>query len=62
MARALREYQHERSKIAECMAHYLGIDCLSKARLDAYVAESKQVDISLPRFKAFVRATKAYWL
>ncbi|WP_375679172.1 MULTISPECIES: hypothetical protein [unclassified Bartonella] len=62
MARALRECRHERSVIAERMAHYLGIACLSKASLDAYVAESKQVDISLPRFKAFVRATEAYWL
>ncbi|PIT69698.1 hypothetical protein [Bartonella tribocorum] len=62
MARALRECRHERSEIAERMAHYLGIGCLSKASLDAYVAESKQVDISLPRFKAFVRATGAYWL
>ncbi|WP_208438027.1 MULTISPECIES: hypothetical protein [Bartonella] len=62
MARALRECRVERSVIAERMAHYLGIGCLSKASLDAYVAESKQVDISLPRFKAFVRATEAFWL
>ncbi|OLL54184.1 hypothetical protein KAE70_03135 [Bartonella henselae] len=62
MARALRECRYERSEIAERMAHYLGIGCLSKASLDAYVAESKQVDISLPRFKAFVRATGAFWL
>ncbi|WP_455466723.1 hypothetical protein [Bartonella sp. B39] len=62
MAKALRECPFERSVIAERMAHYLGIGCLSKASLDAYVAESKQVDISLPRFKAFVRATGAFWL
>ncbi|ENN94043.1 hypothetical protein BVtw_14500 [Bartonella vinsonii subsp. berkhoffii str. Tweed] len=62
MARALRECRVERSVVAERMAHYLGIGCLSKASLDAYVAESKQVDISLPRFKAFVRATEAFWL
>ncbi|CAK01627.1 hypothetical protein [Bartonella tribocorum] len=62
MARALRECRYERSEVAERMAHYLGIGCLSKASLDAYVAESKQVDISLPRFKAFVRATGAFWL
>lgn len=60
MARALRECRYERSEVAERMAHYLGIGCLSKASLDAYVAESKQVDISLPRFKAFVRATGAF--
>ncbi|WP_455466743.1 hypothetical protein [Bartonella sp. B39] len=62
MARALRECPFERSVIAERMAHYLGIGCLSKASLDAYVAESKQVDISLPRFKAFVWVTEAFWL
>ncbi|UTO29391.1 hypothetical protein [Bartonella harrusi] len=62
MARALRECRFERSVVAERMAHYLGIGFLSKASLDAYVAESKQVDISLPRFKAFVRATDAFWL
>nr|WP_273719937.1 MULTISPECIES: hypothetical protein [unclassified Bartonella] len=62
MARALRECRVERNEIAERMAHYLGIGCLSKASLDAYVAENKQVDISLPRFKAFVLATGAFWL
>ncbi|MDA4629885.1 hypothetical protein NZA98_01935, partial [Escherichia coli] len=36
---------------------------LSKATLDAYTAESKDThDISLVRFKAFVRATDANWL
>jgi hypothetical protein len=36
---------------------------VSKAALDAYTAESKTAhDISMPRFKAFVRATNANWL
>ncbi|MCB8835726.1 hypothetical protein LJD42_29715, partial [Escherichia coli] len=45
------------------MAQYLGLPNLSKATLDAYTAESKDThDISLVRFKAFVRATDANWL
>lgn len=62
MAKALRECRYERSFVAARMAQMLGLPSLSKAALDAYTAESKTVDISLPRFKAFVRATGANWL
>lgn len=62
MAKALRECSYERSFVAARMAQMLGLPSLSKAALDAYTAESKTVDISLPRFKAFVRATGANWL
>lgn len=62
MAKALRECRFERSVVAARMAQTLGILSMSKATLDAYTAESKDVDISLPRFKAFVRAVEAPWL
>lgn len=62
MARALRESPYERSMVAARMAQILGLPSISKATIDAYTAESKTVDISVPRFKAFVRATGANWL
>lgn len=62
MAKALRECRYERSVVAARMALILGLPSISKAVIDAYTAESKNVDISLPRFKAFVRATEANWL
>ncbi len=62
MARAIRECPHDRSVIAARMAQYLGLPTISRATLDAYTAESKPHDPSLSRFKAFVRATGAYWL
>ena len=63
MARAIRECPHSREIIAARMAHYLGLPNLSKTTLDAYTAESKAThDVSLVRFKAFVRATGAVWL
>ena len=62
MAKALRECRYERSVVAARMAQILGLPSISKAVIDAYTAESKNVDISLPRFKAFVRATEANWL
>ena len=63
MARAIRECPHDRPTIAARMAHYLRLETISKAALDAYTAESKTGhDISLVRFKAFVRATGATWL
>ncbi|EHS51527.1 hypothetical protein PDO_1918 [Rhizobium sp. PDO1-076] len=63
MARAIRECPYDRPTIAARMAHYLRLDSISKAALDAYTAESKAThDISLIRFKAFVRATGAVWL
>ncbi|CZT33020.1 hypothetical protein [Rhizobium sp. 9140] len=63
MARAIRECPYDRPTIATRMAHYLGLSSVSKGALDAYTAESKTAhDISLVRFKAFVRATGAVWL
>jgi hypothetical protein len=63
MARAIRECPHDRPTIAARMAQFLGLPSVSKAMLDAYTAESKEGhDISLIRFKAFVRATGANWL
>lgn len=63
MSRALKECPHDRHEIAKRMALALGQDSFSKAMLDAYTAESKEThDISLYRFKAFVRATGAVWL
>jgi hypothetical protein len=44
------------------MAAYLGLTTFSRATLDAYTAESKPHDPTLPRFKAFVKATGAMWL
>ena len=63
MARAIRECPHSRTVISARMAQYLGLPNLSKTTLDAYTAESKLThDVSLVRFKAFVRATGAVWL
>jgi len=63
MSRALKESCHDRHEVAARMAAALGQDHFSKATLDAYTAESKDGhDISLVRFKAFVRATGASWL
>lgn len=63
MAKAIRECEHDRPTIAARMAQYLGLPNISKTTLDAYTAESKEThDISLVRFKAFVRATNANWL
>lgn len=63
MARAIRECPYDRSVIAARMAQYLGLASVSKGALDAYTAESKTGhDVSLVRFKAFVRATGAVWL
>ncbi|MDX3978928.1 hypothetical protein [Shinella sp.] len=63
MARAIRECPFDRPAIAARMAGYLAVAGVSKATLDAYTAESATAhDISLVRFKAFVRATGATWL
>jgi len=63
MAQAIRECPHDRPTIAARMAQYLGLADFSKTTLDSYTAESKAThDISLVRFKAFVRATGAVWL
>ncbi|HEV2501640.1 MAG TPA: hypothetical protein VGV39_01105 [Mesorhizobium sp.] len=63
MAEAIRQCPYERPVIAARMAQYLGLPSISKATIDSYTAESKAAhDISIPRFKAFVRATGAVWL
>jgi len=63
MARAIRESKYDRPTIAARMAQYLRQENVSKSTLDAYTAESKSThDISLVRFRAFVRATDAPWL
>lgn len=62
MARAIRECQIDRAEIAARMSRYLAAP-ITKAGLDSYTAESKTThDISLLRFKAFVKATGAVWL
>lgn len=63
MSRALKECTHDRSEVAMRMAVGLAQDGFSLAVLNAYTAESNEShDISLVRFKAFVRATGATWL
>lgn len=63
MSRALKECPYDRHEVATRMAKALGQDSFSKATLDAYTAESKEThDISLIRFRAFVRATGQLWL
>lgn len=63
MARAIRECPYDRPTVAARMAHYLGMPSISQASLNAYTAESNEGrDISLVRFKAFIRATGAVWL
>lgn len=62
LARAIRECQIDRAEIAARMSRYLAAP-ITKAALDSYTAESKTThDISLLRFKAFVKATGAVWL
>jgi hypothetical protein len=62
MAEAIRQCPHDRQIIAARMAQYLGLPSISRSVLDAYTAESKPHDPTLPRFKAFVKATGAVWL
>ncbi|MEN5278727.1 hypothetical protein ABE527_17495 [Brucella sp. TWI432] len=63
MSEAIRQCPYERPVIAARMAQYLGLPNITKAAIDAYTAESRAThDISLLRFKAFVRATGAVWL
>ncbi|MBN9232739.1 MULTISPECIES: hypothetical protein [Phyllobacteriaceae] len=63
MSRALKDCAHERPEVAMRIATALGQDSFSLATLNAYTAESNEThDISLVRFKAFVRATRATWL
>lgn len=62
MAEAIRQCPDGRDVIAVRMARYLGLPSISRATLDAYTAESKPHDPTLPRFKAFVKATGAFWI
>lgn len=63
MAQAAKESGLTRKEIGGRMAAYLGISKITKAALDAYIAESKtDHNISLVRFAAFVHATGANWL
>lgn len=63
MSRALKECPYDRHEVAKRMAQTLGQDSFSKAMLDQYTAESNELhDVSLYRFKAFVRATGCVWL
>lgn len=63
MSRALKECPYDRAEVAKRIAVALGQDHFSLATLNAYTAESNDThDISLVRFKAFVRATGANWL
>ena len=63
MAQAAKESGLTRVEIGGRMAAYLGISKVTKAALDAYIAESKtDHNISLVRFAAFVHATGANWL
>ena len=63
MKRAAEESGVDRHELAIRMARYLELDSFSKATLDAYISAAKTShDISLTRFKAFVRATGCQWL
>ena len=63
MSRALKECPLSRAEVAVRMAEELGQDTFSLATLNQYTAESNDThEISLNRFKAFVRATGAVWL
>lgn len=63
MSQALKECPYDRAEVAMRMAIALGQDSFSLATLNAYTAESNEThDVSLVRFKAFVRATGATWL
>lgn len=62
MAAAIREGELDRHAVALDMARALDAPRFSKAMLDAYTSPSKDHDISLVRFKAFVRATGSHSL
>ena len=63
MSRALKDCPYSRGEVAMRMAEAMDQDSFSLSTLNAYTAESNEThDISLLRFKAFVRATGAAWL
>jgi len=59
MSAAIRDGHHDRRRLSASMTRMLGAS-FSKTMLDAYTSEAKTGhDISLIRFKAFVRAVDA---
>ena len=62
MSLALTECDLERREVAKIISAMPGAGTMSKAMLDAYTSEAKSNDISLVRFKAFIRATGAIQL
>jgi hypothetical protein len=63
MKRAADICPYDRHEIAFRMAQALEQDDFSKATLDAYISEAKtDHNISVKRYKAFVRATEQIWL
>ena len=59
MSQAIRERQLDRQAIADAMARDLGADGFTAAMLTNYPSPSKDHEISLTRFKVFVRVTGA---
>ncbi|MDD7908534.1 hypothetical protein PUV47_01285 [Pseudovibrio exalbescens] len=63
MSLALKECSKSREEVAARMSAILGLPKFSKAMLDKYTSESSEAhQISLLRFKAFVKATGCNWL
>jgi hypothetical protein len=59
MSAALTSCGRDREDVAAEMARMLGAPSLSKTMLDSYTSPAKSHDISLVRFKALARATRA---
>ncbi|WP_244273485.1 hypothetical protein [Pseudovibrio sp. POLY-S9] len=63
MSDALKECPYSREDVAARMGTILGLPKFSKGMLDKYTSESSEAhQISLLRFKAFVKATGCNWL
>ncbi|SDR08093.1 hypothetical protein [Pseudovibrio sp. Tun.PSC04-5.I4] len=63
MSQALKECSLSREDVSARMGAILGQPKFSKAMLDKYTSESSEThQISLLRFKAFVKATGCNWL
>ncbi len=63
MSDALKECSYSREEVAARMGTILGLPKFSKGMLDKYTSESSEGhQISLLRFKAFVKATGCNWL
>lgn len=59
MSQAIRDRNLDRQGIADAMARELGADGFTAAMLTNYTSPSKDHEISLTRFKVFVRVTGA---